>query len=142
LQPILFKKFSDNERWKNLKLIYYKYGMAMFATFILILAGTTFAYHLLLKQSYIESLHYFYLLCISSFLWTFSNIFLQYIIYTKHKKYISIIALLGITISLLVNYVACNYYNKIEILCIGQIITNFLVLGITLLFNKKGGYFV
>ena len=141
LQPVLMGRFAKNQRWPQLKFLYKKYILIMAAAWVAVVAATFIIYHLLLKQSYIASLPYFYLLSVSSFVWTISNIFLQHTIYTKHKRNISSIALAGIIISLLVNYLVCKIWMNMATLAAAQIIINAAVLGIVLIINKRTGFF-
>jgi len=136
LQPVLYKKFAEKEKWKNIKEIYKKYILLMLIASILLFFFTIIVYHYLLKESYRAYLHYFYLLCMSSLIWSVSNIFLQFIIFNKHKKVIFRLSLLSISFALLINYFAA-YFLTIDWLCFGQIVTNIFVLSLILYYNKK-----
>ncbi|MGN6298037.1 MAG: lipopolysaccharide biosynthesis protein [Ginsengibacter sp.] len=136
LQPVLYKKFAEKEKWKNIKGIYKKYILVMLVASISLFFFTVLVYHYLLKQSYKAYLHYFYLLCISSFIWSMSNIFLQFIIFNKHKKVILRLSLVSIIFALLINYFAAHFLT-INWLCFGQILTNIFVLSLILYYNKK-----
>jgi O-antigen/teichoic acid export membrane protein len=140
LQPILYKKFSEKEKWKNIKEIYKKYILVMLIASISLFFFTIIIYDYLLKESYRAYLHYFYLLCISSLIWSVSNIFLQFIIFNKHKKVIFRLSLMSITFALLINYSA-GHFLTINWLCFGQILTNIFVLSLILYYNKKLNFF-
>jgi O-antigen/teichoic acid export membrane protein len=136
LQPVLYKKFAEKEKWKNIKEIYKKYILVMLVASILLFFFTIIVYHYLLKESYRAYLHYFYLLCMSSLIWSVSNIFLQFIIFNKHKKVIFRLSLLSISLALLINYFAAHFLT-VDWLCFGQIVTNIFVLSFILYYNKK-----
>ncbi len=140
LQPILYKKFSEKEKWKNIKEIYKKYILVMLIASISLFFFTIIIYDYLLKESYRAYLHYFYLLCISSLIWSVSNIFLQFIIFNKHKKVIFRLSLMSITFALLINYFAAHFLT-VNWLCFGQILTNIFVLSLILYYNKKLNFF-
>jgi len=136
LQPVLFTKFSEKEKWKNLKGIYKKYILVMFATSVGLFFFTIIIYHYFLKESYRSYIHNFYCLCVSTFVWSVSNIFLQYIIFNKHKRVILWLSLMSISFALCINYSAAQFLN-INWLCAGQILTNIFVLSLILYYNKK-----
>ena len=136
LQPVLYTNFSGNKPWAAIKGLYVKYSLAMFGTMLALLLFAFIVYKYLLKGSYQENIHYFYLLSISSFIWSVTNIFLQYIIFNKHKKIITQLSVMSIVFSLAINFTASVYFN-INWLCAAQIITNVFVLVVTLHFNHK-----
>ena len=136
LQPVLFTKFSEKKTWRNINGIYVKYIATMLVTSVGLFFFSIIIYHYLLKPSYREYIHYFYLLCISSLIWSVSNIFLQSIIFNKQKRIILWLSLISISFALLVNYSASQYLS-VSWLCAGQILTNTFVLSIILYFNKK-----
>jgi O-antigen/teichoic acid export membrane protein len=136
LQPVLFTKFSEKKTWKNIKGIYVKYITTMLVTSVGLFFFSIIIYHYLLKPSYREYIHYFYLLCISSLIWSVSNIFLQSIIFDKQKRIILWLSLISISFAFLVNYCTSQYLT-INWLCAGQILTNTFVLSLILYFNKK-----
>ncbi len=140
LQPIVFKKYAVGEKWSSVKKLYGKYAVGMFGTAILLSIFTIVVYQFLLKDSYQHHIHYFFILCASSFLWSITNIFLQYIIFKKSKTIISQLAIISIIISFSVNSLAVHYFDIIW-LCYAQILINLLVLTVTLLFNQKLKYF-
>jgi len=72
----------------------------------------------------------------SSLIWSVSNIFLQFIIFNKHKKVIFRLSLLSISLALLINYFAAHFLT-VDWLCFGQIVTNIFVLSFILYYNKK-----
>jgi len=136
LQPILYKKFAEKQGWQNLKGLYKKYILAMFGTAVLLVIFTWFAYHFLLKPSYRDYINYFYILCGSGFIWSVSNLFLQYIIFHKQKKVIAWFSAMSIAVALLVNYGMVHYFDM-RALCFGQVITNVLVLAASLYYSKR-----
>ncbi len=140
LQPLLFKEFAIFQTWKNLKLIYFKYCGAMLLTLFAVIAFTLIVYHFILKTTYLPYLRYFYVLSISSFIWTVSNILLQYIVFKKNGKVIFLIALSAISISVAVNYLTSNYFD-VNWLSFGQILINLLMLLMIVFFNKKLKFF-
>jgi O-antigen/teichoic acid export membrane protein len=140
LQPVLFKEFGAFQNWTTLRNLYYKYIIAMFITLSGVIVFTFIVYNTVLKTAYKEYLYYFYILSISSFVWTISNIFLQFIVFNKNKRIIFILSLISITFSLAVNYI-CSKYFDINWLVFGQVVTNIFVLFIILYFNKKLNYF-
>lgn len=140
MQPIIFKKFAAGEKWQHVKKLYGKYVLGMFVTAILLIIFTVLVYRFLLKESYSRHIHYFFILCASSFIWSVTNIFLQYIIFNKSKKIIAQLAVISIIIAFSVNYLAATYFD-ITWLCTGQVLINLLVLAITLFYNKKLHYF-
>lgn len=140
LQPVLFRKFAELQNWKNLKSVYYKYFLAMLITLSGVFIFTVIVYNFVLKSTYKEYLYYFYILSISSFVWTISNIFLQFVVFNKNKRLIFLLSFISIGIALVVNYFSSTFLN-IKWLGIGQVVTNLLVLFIILFFNKKLNYF-
>lgn len=140
LQPLLFKNFSESKRWHQLKGLYFKYILAMISTLVCVGAFTWFVYQFILKSTYQEYLHYFYILSISSFIWTLSNVFLQFIVYLKNKKAILQLSLASIITTYLVNYLTAKY-SGVEQLALAQIGTNLLVFFLIIYFNKKLKYF-
>jgi len=140
LQPVLFKEFVALQNWKNLKNVYYKYFLAMLITLSGVIVFTFIVYNFILKAVYKDYLYYFYILSISSFVWTISNIFLQFIVFNKNKKVIVLLSLISIIISLAVNYICSKYFDIVG-LGFGQIVINILVLFFILYFNKKLNYF-
>ncbi|RYY70134.1 MAG: hypothetical protein EOO13_07545 [Chitinophagaceae bacterium] len=140
LQPVLFKKYAENAGWKELRSIYFKFILAMVCVWALVVIGSYIAYNFFLKESYVNSIHYFFLLSIASLIWPITNMFLQPIIFLKRKKTIAYISIATILISSSINFVACKYFDVV-LLAIGQIVINILVLAITLFFNKKHGDF-
>jgi O-antigen/teichoic acid export membrane protein len=140
LQPVLFKEFAAFQTWKNLKPIYLKYFGAMLLTLFSVIIFTIFVYHFVLKAAYLPYLSYFFILSISSFIWTISNIFLQYIIFKKNRNVIFLLASTAIAISIAVNYSGSKYFD-INWLSFGQIFINLLVLVMIVFFNKKLKFF-
>ncbi len=140
LQPVLFKKFASMEKWTTIKSLYIKYSLAMLVTFSGVVAFSYIVYLFVLKPNYKAHLNYFYILSISAFVWTLSNLFLQYILFNKNKKIIFRLSGIVIGISIFVNYISSTYFD-IRWLSYGQVITNVLVLFIILWFNKKLDYF-
>ena len=140
LQPVLYKKFAEKQKWKSVRGLYKKYILVMLATSFVLFFFTIAAYHYLLKESYSDYLHYFYLLCISSFIWSVSNIFLQHIIFNKHKKVIFWLSATTIFFAVCINYFTAQFLN-INWLCVGQIVTNIFVLSLILYYNKKLNFF-
>lgn len=120
----------------NIKGIYAKYIIIMLATTAVLFSFSSLVYHYLLKPSYIEYIHYFYLLCISSLIWSVSNIFLQPIIFNKQKRIIFRLSVLCILFAFTINYCTSQFLT-INWLCAGQIVTNAFVLCVILYFNKK-----
>jgi O-antigen/teichoic acid export membrane protein len=140
LQPLLYRRFAESQRWHQVKDLYYKYILAMVATLVSVAVFTWFVYHYILKATYSEYLYYFYILAASSFTWTISNIFLQFIVFNKNKKIILQLSLLSILFSFLVNFFTAKY-TSVTSLALGQIVTNLLVFVIIIYFNKKLKYF-
>jgi len=140
LQPVLFKKFAALEKWETIKSLYVKYALAMLVTFSGVIAFSYIVYNFVLKPNYKAHLNYFYILSVSAFIWTLSNLFLQYILFNKNKKIIFRLSAIVISISILVNYFSSKYFD-INWLSYGQVVTNLLVLFIILWFNKKLHYF-
>jgi O-antigen/teichoic acid export membrane protein len=140
LQPVLFKEFTALKNWKSLKHLYYKYGLAMAVSLLGITVFTVIVYNFVLKETYRPYLYYFYILSISTFIWTIANIFLQYIIFNKNKQIIFTLALISIIIAVFVNYFCAAYFGIVW-LGIGQIVTKILVLFVILFFNRKLNYF-
>jgi O-antigen/teichoic acid export membrane protein len=140
LQPVLFKEFAAMQNWKSLKGLYHKYFLAMFMTLLGVIVFTFIVYNIILKSAYREYLYYFYILSISSFLWTISNIFLQFIVFSKSRKIIFLLSMICIGVSIAVNYI-CSAYFDVKWLGIGQVVINILVLSVILFFNRKLNYF-
>ncbi|MBC7888528.1 MAG: oligosaccharide flippase family protein [Ferruginibacter sp.] len=140
LQPVLFTKFEALQNWKNLKNVYYKYILAMFTTWTGVMVFTFVVYNFVLKAAYKEYVYFFYILSVSSFVWTISNIFLQFIIFNKSKRIIFLLSVIAIFFSITVNYITSKYLD-IDWLGFGQIVTNIFVLLLILFFNKKLNYF-
>ncbi len=140
LQPVLYGKFSESFTWKQVKGLYQKYFLAMIATLAGVIVFTFIVYHYVLKAAYKEYLLYFYILCISAFVWSVSNIFLQFILFNKNKKIILQLSAISIFISFGVNSITARYFGIVG-LSVGQIFTNIFVLFIVLYFNNKLKYF-
>lgn len=136
LQPVLFREFAANKGWQSMKGLYFKYSLAMLATLVLVTGFSFIVYNFVLRPSYKAYLYYFYILAISSFIWTITNIFLQFIVFNKNKRIIFQLSVSTIFISILVNY-TCSKFVGINWLLFGQVVTNCIVLVIVLLFNKK-----
>jgi O-antigen/teichoic acid export membrane protein len=140
LQPVLFRQFAASQKWGSLKNFYFKYLGAMLITLVGVVAFAILVYNYLLKPGYKEHLSYFFLLSLGCFVWTISNIFLQYIVFTKNRKLILMLSVAAITIAGLVNY-CCSKYLDIYWLGGGQLLINLLVLLIILFINKRLKYF-
>lgn len=140
LQPLLYKKFSTGEKWYDVKRTYLKYIGLMIIGAIIITAGTVVAYHFFLKKSYQEYIYLYFFMIFSTFLWSVSNLFMQYIIYQKNKKQITKLSMTALLFSSLIYYFAASYFS-IEWLCYGQIAANIIVLITILLISKKIKFF-
>jgi len=140
LQPLLFSQFANKKKWKAVKEMYYKYMLAMVATFLAVTIFTIIVYTYVLRTAYKPYLHYFYILSIGSLIWCIAWIFLQYILFQKNKQILFILAAISITIAIGINYIASAMFNM-NWLAGGQIATIILVTSIILLFNKKLGFF-
>ena len=140
LQPVLFSRFAQGEKWNDVKTMFYKYFGAMAATLLAVAAFTWMVYHYMLRPIYKEYLYYFYILSISSFLWTISNFLLQYIVFNKNKKIIMQMSALGIAAAVCVNYIASKYIN-VNWLAGGQIIVNLLMIAFLLWYSKRLKFF-
>jgi O-antigen/teichoic acid export membrane protein len=140
LSPLLYKKFADLQKWTALKYLYFKYFAVMFVTFVGVTFFTFIVYHFILKTAYKDYVYYSYFLGISSFLWTISNVFLQYIIFNKSKRIILTLSATTIFISILLNYFASKY-GDVQWLCIGQIVITSLLLLVVMVFNKRLNFF-
>lgn len=140
LQPVLFSRFAAGKKWNDVKPLFYKYFSAMLATFFVVGAFTFGVYNYILRPAYLEYLYYFYLLSISSFIWTIANIFMQYIVFNKSKNIIFQLSVLSIAIAIGVNYIASKYF-LVNGLAAGQILINLIVAGIMLWYSKKLNFF-
>ena len=140
LQPVLFQKFAAFQKWQQVKTLYFKYMLAMLLTLVAVIVFTWIVYHYVIKPTYQDYLHYFYILSLSSFIWTISNIFLQFIVFNKNKKIILQVSILSIFVSVIVNYFSARYAD-VTTLALGQVITNLVVLSLILFFNRKLNYF-
>jgi hypothetical protein len=89
---------------------------------------------------YKEYLYYFYLLSLSSFLWTIANILLQYIVFNKGKRVILQVSCMGVAAALSINYLASTYFG-INGLASGQILLHLLMISILLLYCRKLNFF-
>lgn len=141
LQPVLYKRYTQLQTWQQVKGLYAKYAVAMFATLIAVVVFAYVVYNYLLKETYKEYLHYFYILSISSFVWTISNVFLQFIVFNKNKKIIFQLSVLSIIVAASVNYFCSKYYD-VTALAWGQVITNVIAFLLILFYDKKLNYFV
>jgi len=140
LQPILFSRFADEKKWKDVKEMFYKYMLAMVATLLAVTVFTIIVYTYLLRPAYKPYLHYFYILSIGSLIWSITWLFLQYILFQKNKRILFTLAAISITIAVAINYIGSAKFTM-NWLAGGQIATNILVIAIILLFNKKLGFF-
>lgn len=140
LQPVLFSGYAAGKRWHDVKQLFYKYFGAMTIAFVAVNAFTVIVYRYMLPVAYGEHLHYFYLLSVSSFLWTIANIFLQFIVFEKNKR-----VLVQISVSVIVAAIGINYFSAefigITGVAAGQLLTNMIVIGMLLLYNKKLQFF-
>ena len=140
LQPLLFSRFADEKKWKDVKEVFYKYLLAMVANLLAVTIFTMIVYTYVLKPAYKPYLHYFYILSIGSLIWSITWIFLQYILFQKNKRILFTLAAISITIAVAINYVGSAMFTM-NWLAGGQIATNILVMAIILFFNKKLGFF-
>ncbi len=140
LQPVLFKAFSTLQNWQHLKGLYVKYLVGMVITLVGVTAFTLVVYQYVLKNTYKPYLFYFYMLGISSFIWTITNMLLQYIVYNKNKPVILLLSTITIALALTANYISSVYFT-INWLCVAQIVINLLVLLLVIYFNKKLNFF-
>ena len=136
LQPVLFSRFVDGDKWNDVKFLFYKYFIAMAVTMLAAGAVTFIVYSYLLRPSYLSYLSYFYILAVNTFLWTIANLFLQYIVFIKNKKILVQLSLLSIAVAVGINYIASKYY-AITYLAWGQVRIDLTVIGIILFYNKK-----
>ena len=140
LQPVLFRRFAEGKKWRDVKAVYYKYLFSMVATLVAVGVFSIVVYHYMLRAAYKEYLHYFYILSISSFLWTISNILLQYIVFTKNKNTIVQVSTLAIAIAIGINYFTSKFFG-INWLAGGQVVVNLIIICILLLYSKKLNFF-
>ena len=141
LQPVLYKRYAKLQTWQQVKGLYTKYAIAMFVTLIAVVLFAYVVYTYILKSTYKEYLHYFYILSISAFVWTISNVFLQFIIFNRNKKIIFQFSVLSIFVSFGVNFFCAKYYD-VTALAWGQVFTNLIAFLLILYFDKKLNYFV
>lgn len=141
LQPVLYKRYAKLQTWQQVKGLYTKYAIAMFVTLIAVVLFAYVVYTYILKSTYKEYLHYFYILSISAFVWTISNVFLQFIVFNKNKKIIFQFSVLSIFVSFGVNFFCAKYYD-VTALAWGQVFTNLIAFLLILYFDKKLNYFV
>lgn len=140
LQPLLYKKFSTGKKWYDVKRTYLKYTGLMIIGAIVITIGTIVAYHFFLKKSYEKYIHLYFFMILSTFLWSVSNLFMQYIIYQKNKREITKLSVAALLSSALIYYFAASYFS-IEWLCYGQIAANIIVFITILMISKKIRFF-
>lgn len=136
LQPVLFSRFVDGDKWNDVKFLFYKYFLAMAATMLAVGAVTFIVYSYLLRPSYLSYLSYFYILAVNTFLWTIANLFLQYIVFIKNKKILVQLSVLSIAVAFGINYIASKYY-AITYLAWGQVLIDLIVIAIIIFYNKK-----
>lgn len=133
LYSILSEKVIDYTGIRNLFLFYA--GTLLLGTLAVIIA-TPFAYSVMLKESYLPGLKYFYFICIGNFFWSISYFFYAFMLYHKQKRKILFASLLSILTSVTVNYFFIKNnggFGAAAAICF----IYFVVLMITLLFVKK-----
>ncbi|MCW5914789.1 MAG: oligosaccharide flippase family protein [Chitinophagaceae bacterium] len=140
LQPILYQSFTEGKNWHHMKSTFLKYISVMIIFLVALYIGTTIVYSYFLKESYRSYVHIFYLLALSTFIWSMSNIFLQIIIFKKNKKLIGLLSFIIIVIAFNINFFTSKYLG-ISWVCYGQILINLIVFLTILLFSRKLGFF-
>jgi O-antigen/teichoic acid export membrane protein len=128
-QPLLFKKLSEGLKNKLHKTTGWYILAVCSATALLIVAGIPILFHFFIGPKYAGAQKYAYMLCAGCFMWGIYNALQVYLIYINRKGLIMIIALLGMLLSLSLNFYMVPHYGA-EGAAISSIIT-YSVMAIT-----------
>ena len=109
-QPYLFKKLSDGLKNRLHKTTGW-YILACAATAGLLFIGIPILFRFFLGAEYAGAEKYAFLLCGGCFMWGVYNAFQVYLIYMHKKGLILVIAILGMILSLLLNYFLVKKYG-------------------------------
>jgi O-antigen/teichoic acid export membrane protein len=120
-QPHLFKKFSEGFKNKIHKTTFLYIG-ACAITVAAIFIGIPFLFRFFIDPKYIGAKRYAYMLCGGYFMWGLYNAFQAYLIYIHKKGLILAIAILGMLLSLSLNFFMVPKYGA-EGAAISSIIT-------------------
>lgn len=109
-QPHLFKKFSEGLKNKIHKTTFWYIG-ACAITVAAIFIGIPFLFRFFIASEYSGAKRYAYMLCGGYFMWGIYNAFQAYLIYLQKNRQIMLIALLGMALSLLLNFFMVPRYG-------------------------------
>lgn len=135
--PKIYSLLSENEiNYASIrKLFLFFSGMMLLGTVAVIIA-TPLAYVLVLKQSYLPGLKYYYFICIGNFFWSISYFLYSFLLFNKQKRKILFSSILSIAVSITANYFFIKTngsYGAAGSVCI----IYFIVLMITIFFVYK-----
>jgi O-antigen/teichoic acid export membrane protein len=120
-QPHLFNKLSEGLKHKFHKTTGW-FILACAATALLIIIGIPILFHYFIGPKYLGAKKYAYMLCAGCFMWGVYNAFQVYLIYIHKKGLILAIAILGMILSLTLNFFLVPRYGA-EGAAISSIIT-------------------
>jgi O-antigen/teichoic acid export membrane protein len=109
-QPYLFKKLSEGLKHKFHKTTLWFIG-ACAVTVAGIFIGIPFLFRFFIAPEYAGAKKYAYMLCGGYFMWGLYNAFQAYLIYLQKNRQIMMIAILGMTVSLSLNFFMVPRYG-------------------------------
>ncbi|NOT51430.1 MAG: oligosaccharide flippase family protein [Chitinophagaceae bacterium] len=109
-QPHIFKRMSEGLKHRIHKTTYW-YILACAATVGLIFIGIPFLFNFFISGEYAGAKKYAYLLCAGYFMWGIYNAFQAYLLYLQKNREIMLIAILGMVISLSLNFFFVKQYG-------------------------------
>ncbi len=109
-QPFLFKKLSEGLKNKLHKTTTW-YILACLLTVVGICVGIPLLFHFFIGPEYTGAKKYAYMLCAGYFMWGIYNALQPYLIYMQKNRQIMLIAILGMSVNLLLNFFAVKKYG-------------------------------
>lgn len=134
-QPHIFKKMSEGLKNKIHKTTGW-YILACAATVGCIFIGIPFLFRFFIGKEYAGAEKYTYLLCAGYFMWGIYNAFQAYLLYLQKNREMMVIAVLGMTISIGLNFYMVPVYGA-QGAAITSIITYSLMALTCFLFVRK-----
>ncbi len=113
-RPFLFKELKEITPKKKKKIVQLSYlimaGLVLAAGILYLISPLLFKY-LVLKPEYHDGIKYVGIIALAYVFLGWYKMFSSYIIYTKHNKYLSYIAIFNIIFNLLLNYFLIKNYG-------------------------------
>lgn len=112
LLPRIYAELKNNTSSAEIRRLFKKYCLMMFAGIVVIIILSTIAYHTVIHPKFLEGLNYFYMLIIGNTIWSIAYFFYSFLIYYKAKKKFLIVAASSVITSLLFNYFFIKVYGE------------------------------